>query len=183
MRCLEWHVSRHPQFRVQTRSARIRELYEAPPPANADADAMLARSQDDRPYHSAREEFDRGRPMYEQDRYANDITCFVDIQLMLVCEFYLVAFIGFELGKENLHRTDLTLAKRACTLFYKSAFSCIRPVSCETLARCSTAAMTLTLVLAKQFLSQANILWSHLNQFVVGNEFHSLLERMCSWRR
>jgi hypothetical protein len=55
--------------------------------------------------------------MCEQDRYANDITCFVDIQLMLVCELYLVAVIGFELGKENLHRTGLILAKKACTLF------------------------------------------------------------------
>jgi hypothetical protein len=112
-----------------------------------------------------------------------DITCFVDIQLMLVCDFYLVAFIGFELGEENPHRTSLILAKRACTLFYKSAFSCVRPVRCKTLARCSTTTMTLTLALGKQFLAQANILWSHLNQFVVGNEFHSLLERMCSWRR
>jgi hypothetical protein len=46
--------------------------------------------------------------MYEQDRYAVYITPFVDIQLMLVCDFYLVAFIGFELGEENLHRTGLT---------------------------------------------------------------------------
>jgi hypothetical protein len=55
--------------------------------------------------------------MYEQDRHASDITRFHDIQLMLICDFYLVALIGLELRKENLHRTGLILAKKACTLF------------------------------------------------------------------
>ena len=43
-----------------------------------------------------------GAAMYEQDRYAVYITRFVDIQLMLVCDFYLVAFIGLEFGEEDL---------------------------------------------------------------------------------
>ena len=58
--------------------------------------------------------------MYEQDGYAVDITRFVDIQLMLVCDFYLVAFIGFELREENLHRTGLILAKRAARSFTRA---------------------------------------------------------------
>jgi hypothetical protein len=43
-----------------------------------------------------------GAAMYKQNRYAVNVTRLIDIQLMLVCDFYLVAFIGLEFGEEDL---------------------------------------------------------------------------------